>query len=166
VLSQLPEFPRISFVGNTVNKEAGVLSGTPNPFVVCERSFSARSHSCATLTPRLVRMLVGSSLRAGTPLLLSLRPSFYARLHLSFRDIPVVGNLANGNEHYRLWSDTGKANKARSTQMSRRPSISDFLTNLEQPMPLGEKLTKLTRNLWRRVVLRQNCCGNHGEPGC
>ena len=50
--------------------------------------------------------------------------------------------------------------------MARRPSISDFLTNLEQPMPLGEKLTKLTRNLWRRVVLRQNCCGNHGEPGC
>jgi hypothetical protein len=46
--------------------------------------------------------------------------------------------------------------------MARRPSISDFLTNLEQPMPLGEKLTKLTRNLWRRVVLRQNCCGNHG----
>ncbi len=41
--------------------------------------------------------------------------------------------------------------------MGRRPSISDFLTNLEQPMPLGEKLTKLMRNLWRRVVLRQNC---------
>ena len=41
--------------------------------------------------------------------------------------------------------------------MSRRPSISDFLSNLEQPMPLGEKLAKLTRNLWRRVVLRQNC---------
>ena len=41
--------------------------------------------------------------------------------------------------------------------MSRRPSISDFLSNLEEPMPLGEKLTKLTRNLWRRVVLRQNC---------
>src|SRR3954469_22907808 len=77
-----------------------------------------------------------------------------------------VGNLASGNKHYRLWRDTGKANKGRSTQMSRRPSISDFLTNLEQPMPLGEKLTKLTRNLWRRVVLRQNCCGNHGEPGC
>ncbi len=29
--------------------------------------------------------------------------------------------------------------------MTRRPWISDFLTNLEQPMPLGEKLTKLTR---------------------
>ena len=50
--------------------------------------------------------------------------------------------------------------------MTKRPSVSDFLTNLEQPMPVGEKLTKLTRNLWRRVVLRQNCCGNHGEPGC
>jgi len=50
--------------------------------------------------------------------------------------------------------------------MTRRPSLSDFLTNLEQPMPLGEKLKKLTRNLWRRVVLHQNCCGNHGEPGC
>ena len=46
--------------------------------------------------------------------------------------------------------------------MARRPSTSDFLTNLEQPMPLGDKLTKLTRNLWRRVVLRQNCCDNHG----
>jgi len=47
-----------------------------------------------------------------------------------------------------------------------RPTIADFLTNLEQPMPLPEKLSKLSRNLWRRVVLRQNCCGHHGEPGC
>jgi hypothetical protein len=50
--------------------------------------------------------------------------------------------------------------------MARRPSIGDILTNLDQLMPLGEKLTKLRRNLWRRVVLRQNCCGNHREPGC
>ena len=50
--------------------------------------------------------------------------------------------------------------------MAKRPSISDFLTNLDQPMPLPEKVTKLTRNLWRRVVLRQTCCGHHGEPGC
>ena len=50
--------------------------------------------------------------------------------------------------------------------MARRPTISDFLTNLDQPMPLPEKLRKLTRNLWRRVVLRQTCCGNVGEPGC
>jgi len=50
--------------------------------------------------------------------------------------------------------------------VSRRPSLGDFLTNLDQPMPLPEKLHKLTRNLWRRVVLGQTCCGNHGEPGC
>jgi len=50
--------------------------------------------------------------------------------------------------------------------VAKRQSFSDFLTNLNQPMPLPEKLYKLTRNLWRRVVLRQSCCGNHGEPGC
>jgi hypothetical protein len=44
--------------------------------------------------------------------------------------------------------------------------ISNFLTNLDQPMPLGKKLSKLVRNLWRRVVLRQTCCGHAGEPGC
>ncbi|HYN89364.1 MAG TPA: hypothetical protein VER55_12575 [Ardenticatenaceae bacterium] len=48
----------------------------------------------------------------------------------------------------------------------RRYSPWNFLTNLDQPMPLREKAYKLTRNLWRRVVLRQTCCGNHGEPGC
>ncbi len=47
-----------------------------------------------------------------------------------------------------------------------RPSFRDFLTNLDQPMPLPEKLSKLTRNLWRRVILRQDCCGHDGEPGC
>ncbi len=41
-----------------------------------------------------------------------------------------------------------------------------FLTNLEQPMPLPEKLGKLLRNVGRRVVLRQRCCGHDGEPGC
>lgn len=45
-------------------------------------------------------------------------------------------------------------------------SLGNFLTNLDQPMPLGEKLFKLSRNLALRVVLRQGCCGNHGEPGC
>jgi hypothetical protein len=48
----------------------------------------------------------------------------------------------------------------------RRPSPADFLTNLNQPMPLPEKLGKLFRNLWRRVALRQDCCGHDGEPGC
>ena len=32
--------------------------------------------------------------------------------------------------------------------------------------PLGEKLRKLAANLWRRVALRQDCCGHEGEPGC
>lgn len=50
--------------------------------------------------------------------------------------------------------------------MARRPSIRDFLTNLDQPMPLPEKLGKLIGNLWRRVALRQHCCGHPGEPGC
>lgn len=47
-----------------------------------------------------------------------------------------------------------------------RGSWQEFFTNLDQPMPLGEKLYKLVRNLWRRVILVQGCCGNHGEPGC
>lgn len=50
--------------------------------------------------------------------------------------------------------------------MSERPSLGDFLTNLDQSLPLGEKMGKLVRNLWRRVALQQDCCGNHGEPGC
>lgn len=50
--------------------------------------------------------------------------------------------------------------------MARRPSLRDILTNLDQPMPPREKLGKLARNAWRRVALRQACCGNPGEPGC
>lgn len=50
--------------------------------------------------------------------------------------------------------------------MASRRSIHNLLTNLDQPTPLPEKLSKLTRNLWRRVVLRQMCCGHDGEPGC
>jgi hypothetical protein len=45
-------------------------------------------------------------------------------------------------------------------------SLGDFFTNLDQPMPLPEKLYKLTRNLWRRVLFRRMCCGHDGEPGC
>ena len=50
--------------------------------------------------------------------------------------------------------------------MGERPNLGDLLTNLDQPMPLGEKLRKLVRNLWLRVALRRNCCGHPGEPGC
>ncbi len=54
----------------------------------------------------------------------------------------------------------------RTWLMARRDTFRQFLTNLDQPMPLPEKLSKLTGNLWRRVVLRQTCCGHPGEPGC
>ncbi len=47
-----------------------------------------------------------------------------------------------------------------------RPKLSDFITNMDQPMPLSRKLRLLGRNLWIRVVKRQNCCGHNGEPGC
>jgi hypothetical protein len=50
--------------------------------------------------------------------------------------------------------------------MAGRPSLGDFLTNLDQPMALRDKLGKLIHNLWRRVALRQDFCGNPGEPGC
>src|SRR5215212_4593728 len=95
---------------------------------------------------------------------LNFRKDPYSR---QFLRIDFVGGLElKEMSTTRLWSGTDKAIQRKECTMSRRPSISDFLTNLEQPMPLGEKFTKLTRNLWRRVVLRQNCCGNHGEPGC
>ncbi len=54
----------------------------------------------------------------------------------------------------------------RTKQMARRTVFRQFLTNLDQPMPWAEKVRKLTGNLWRRVALRQTCCGHPGEPGC
>jgi hypothetical protein len=50
--------------------------------------------------------------------------------------------------------------------MQIQPLLRSVLTNLDQPMPMGEKLSKLVRNAWRRVVTRQSCCGHPGEPGC
>lgn len=50
--------------------------------------------------------------------------------------------------------------------MGKRPSMRDFLTNLDQPVQFHEKMGKLFRNLWLRIALRQNCCGHPGEPGC
>ncbi len=50
--------------------------------------------------------------------------------------------------------------------LARHGTFSEFLTNLDQPMPRREKISKLSRNLWRRVILRQTCCGHPGEPGC
>jgi hypothetical protein len=56
--------------------------------------------------------------------------------------------------------------RAQAISGSQSDRFLQFLTNLDQPMPLAEKVRKLTGNLWRRVVLRQTCCGNPGEPGC
>lgn len=50
--------------------------------------------------------------------------------------------------------------------MSDWPSFNAIITNMQQDMPLPEKLRKLTRNVWRRIILMQNCCGHPGEPGC
>jgi len=50
--------------------------------------------------------------------------------------------------------------------MPRPILLREVLTNLSQPMPLPEKLSKLVRNAWARVVRRQRCCGHPGEPGC
>jgi hypothetical protein len=47
-----------------------------------------------------------------------------------------------------------------------RPSVRDFFTNMNAPMPLPRKLYLLLRNLGIRFVRRSNCCGHHGEPGC
>jgi hypothetical protein len=48
-----------------------------------------------------------------------------------------------------------------------RPSIGALISNWhEYDAPAMSKLRLAARNLWRRVVRRQSCCGNHGEPGC
>ncbi len=65
-----------------------------------------------------------------------------------------------------LGSEPRQGQHERGDWMKTGPSVRDFVTNMDQPMPLGEKLTKLVRNLWRRVALGQNCCGHPGEPGC
>jgi hypothetical protein len=52
------------------------------------------------------------------------------------------------------------------TRQSWRTTIGNFITNMDAPMPWPRKLSLLARNLWRRVALRQTCCGHAGEPGC
>jgi hypothetical protein len=41
-----------------------------------------------------------------------------------------------------------------------------FLANLRQPGPLGWKLRRLCANNLTKIIKRQHCCGNAGEPGC
>ena len=71
---------------------------------------------------------------------------------------------ASGEDMGAWYNGTKSAGEKK--QMARRAVFRQFLTNLDQPMPLSEKVRKLTGNLWRRVALRQTCCGHPGEPGC
>ena len=48
-----------------------------------------------------------------------------------------------------------------------RPTIGAVVADWrDYDAPVPTKLRLTARNLWRRIVLRQNCCGNHGQPGC
>jgi hypothetical protein len=48
-----------------------------------------------------------------------------------------------------------------------RPSWGTLITNWnEYGAPVHVKLGLALKNAARRVVLRSNCCGNHGQPGC
>jgi hypothetical protein len=48
-----------------------------------------------------------------------------------------------------------------------RPSLEAVVRNWRNSdAPLWDKIGMTARNLWRRVALRQTCCGHHGQPGC
>jgi len=47
-----------------------------------------------------------------------------------------------------------------------KPSIKDFFTNMNAPVPLGKKISLLLRNNAIKIVKKQNCCGHPDEPGC
>jgi hypothetical protein len=54
-----------------------------------------------------------------------------------------------------------------SNHHHKRPSPGQWISNwTDYPAPFRVKLKMAARNMWRRVVLRQSCCGNHGQPGC
>lgn len=47
-----------------------------------------------------------------------------------------------------------------------RKGTRQFLTNLDAPYPLPQKIMLLVRNLSLRLLRLQTCCGHQGEPGC
>lgn len=48
-----------------------------------------------------------------------------------------------------------------------RPSMRDFFANWRtSDMSAPHKVAATLRNTVTKVRKRQNCCGNHGEPGC
>jgi hypothetical protein len=46
------------------------------------------------------------------------------------------------------------------------PGLGDFISNWQVPLPWYVKLRLAVRNIGIKIVKRQDCCGNHGEPGC
>ena len=50
---------------------------------------------------------------------------------------------------------------------TQRPSPRAFFANWkESDLPLLQKFRLSSSNMWTKVRKRQNCCGNHGQPGC
>lgn len=48
-----------------------------------------------------------------------------------------------------------------------RPSLSQSLRNFwESDLPFAERIRVALRNNAIKARNQQNCCGNHGEPGC
>lgn len=51
--------------------------------------------------------------------------------------------------------------------MSRRGDPATWISNWRRSdLPLPSRLIVTVRNLALRVVRRDTCCGNHGQPGC
>jgi hypothetical protein len=45
--------------------------------------------------------------------------------------------------------------------------MSSYWVNFrESDLPLPQRLAALGSNYWRRIRLRQTCCGHYGDPGC
>ena len=45
-------------------------------------------------------------------------------------------------------------------------TFGEYVTNLKAPPPWPQKIFVILRNISRRFILRQPCCGHDGEPGC
>lgn len=55
---------------------------------------------------------------------------------------------------------------ARHSPHNPHASPRTVLANWKQPGPLNWKLRRTVVNTWIKIVRRQRCCGNGGEPGC
>ena len=46
------------------------------------------------------------------------------------------------------------------------PSAKEFLANLAAPIPWPTRARLVLKNNLTKIIRRQGCCGNLGEPGC